>query len=70
MVLARWESTLAALERDPMTLDGQLDWVTKLALLAGVRRTATASRGTTPSCRCSTSSTTTSVPTGRSTSGS
>jgi proteasome accessory factor A len=33
MVLARWESTLAALERDPMALDGQLDWVTKLALL-------------------------------------
>ena len=33
MVLARWESTLAALERDPMTLDGQLDWVTKLSLL-------------------------------------
>jgi len=32
-VLARWESTLAALERDPKTLDGQLDWVTKLALL-------------------------------------
>ena len=32
-VLARWESTLAALERDPLTLDGQLDWVTKLALL-------------------------------------
>ena len=37
-VLARWESVLTALERDPMTLDGQLDWVTKLALLRGLRR--------------------------------
>ena len=33
MVLARWESVLGALERDPMALDGQLDWVTKLSLL-------------------------------------
>ncbi len=32
-VLDRWERALAALEQDPMTLDGQLDWVTKLALL-------------------------------------
>ena len=32
-VLARWESVLSALERDPMTLDGTLDWVTKLSLL-------------------------------------
>src|SRR4029079_11721795 len=31
-VLSRWESVLGALERDPMTLDGQLDWVTKLSL--------------------------------------
>src|SRR6266550_6018223 len=31
-VLARWESVLAALERDSMALDGQLDWVTKLSL--------------------------------------
>jgi proteasome accessory factor A len=38
-VLARWESVLGALERDPMALEGQLDWVTKLALLqAYVRR--------------------------------
>jgi proteasome accessory factor A len=33
MVLDRWEQVLSALERDPMLLDGQLDWVTKLALL-------------------------------------
>jgi len=33
MVLDRWESVLAALEADPMSLDGQLDWVTKLSLL-------------------------------------
>ena len=33
MVLARWESVLTDLERDPMLLDGQLDWVTKLSLL-------------------------------------
>src|SRR4029077_18582144 len=33
MVLARGETVLGALERDPMALDGQLDWVTKLALL-------------------------------------
>jgi proteasome accessory factor A len=32
-VLARWEAVLGALERDPSTLDGQLDWVTKLGLL-------------------------------------
>ncbi len=36
-VLARWEATLTALERDPMTLNGQLDWVTKLALLDAYR---------------------------------
>ena len=33
MVLERWEQVLSALERDPMLLDGQLDWVTKLSLL-------------------------------------
>jgi proteasome accessory factor A len=32
MVLERWEQVLGALERDPMLLDGQLDWVTKLGL--------------------------------------
>ncbi len=32
-VLDRWESVLGALETDPLSLDGQLDWVTKLALL-------------------------------------
>jgi Pup amidohydrolase len=32
-VLTRWESALGALERDPLTLEGQLDWVTKLVLL-------------------------------------
>jgi proteasome accessory factor PafA2 len=32
-VLARWEAVLGALERNPATLDGQLDWVTKRALL-------------------------------------
>ncbi|MGH9015402.1 MAG: depupylase/deamidase Dop [Acidimicrobiia bacterium] len=37
MVLDRWEATLAALERDPATLDGRLDWVTKLALLEAYR---------------------------------
>jgi proteasome accessory factor A len=36
-VLRRWEQTLGALERDPLTLDGQLDWVTKLALLEAYR---------------------------------
>ncbi|HWS45466.1 MAG TPA: depupylase/deamidase Dop [Acidimicrobiia bacterium] len=33
LVLDRWESVLGALESDPMALEGQLDWVTKLALL-------------------------------------
>jgi proteasome accessory factor A len=33
VVLDRWEQTLAALERDPAELDGQLDWVTKGNLL-------------------------------------
>jgi proteasome accessory factor A len=32
-ILERWEAALGALERDPMSLDGQLDWVTKLSLL-------------------------------------
>jgi proteasome accessory factor PafA2 len=32
MVLSRWESVLTDLERDPMLLDGQLDWVTKRSL--------------------------------------
>ncbi len=32
-VLDRWEAVLSALETDVMTLDGTLDWVTKLALL-------------------------------------
>ncbi len=37
LVLDRWEATLAALERDPIALDGQLDWVTKLKLLDAYR---------------------------------
>ncbi|HEX6338446.1 MAG TPA: depupylase/deamidase Dop [Jiangellaceae bacterium] len=36
-VLDRWEAVLAALERDPMELAGQLDWVAKLALLESYR---------------------------------
>jgi proteasome accessory factor PafA2 len=36
-VLDRWEATLGALERDPTSLDGQLDWVTKLSLLEAYR---------------------------------
>src|SRR6266508_3793842 len=36
-VLERWEGTLAALERDPSALDGQLDWVTKRQLLEAYR---------------------------------
>lgn len=36
-VLERWESTLESLERDPMTLSGQLDWVAKRALLESYR---------------------------------
>jgi proteasome accessory factor A len=32
-VLDRWESVLAGLESDPMSLNGRLDWVTKLQLL-------------------------------------
>ena len=37
IVLQRWEATLAALEDDPLALDGQLDWVTKYALLRAYR---------------------------------
>jgi proteasome accessory factor A len=33
VILDRWESALSGLESDPMTLNGQLDWVTKLGLL-------------------------------------
>jgi proteasome accessory factor A len=36
-VLDRWEAVLAALERDPMELSGQLDWVAKLELLESYR---------------------------------
>ena len=32
-VLDRWEGVLGALESDPTTLDGQLDWITKQQLL-------------------------------------
>ncbi|HSL12198.1 MAG TPA: depupylase/deamidase Dop [Actinomycetota bacterium] len=36
-ILERWEQVLAALERDPMELSAQLDWVAKLRLLQGYR---------------------------------
>jgi proteasome accessory factor PafA2 len=36
-VLDRWEEVLEGLERDPMSLDGRLDWVTKLSLLEAYR---------------------------------
>src|SRR4051812_47011469 len=36
-VLARWESALNRLGRDPMLLAGELDWVAKLRLLQGYR---------------------------------
>ncbi len=37
LVLDRWESVLDALERDPMELAGQLDWVAKYRLFDGYR---------------------------------
>jgi proteasome accessory factor PafA2 len=37
-VLNRWESVLDRLERDPMSLAGELDWVAKLSLLEGYRQ--------------------------------
>ena len=36
-VLTRWESVLDRLERDPMSLAGELDWVAKLKLLEQYR---------------------------------
>jgi proteasome accessory factor A len=36
-VLDRWESVLARLETDPMSLSRELDWVAKLSLLDGYR---------------------------------
>ncbi len=39
MVLDRWEAMLSALESDPSSLDGQLDWVTKFEPARGLRRT-------------------------------
>ena len=48
-VLARWESVLDRLERDPMSLRGELDWVAKLKLLDGTA-IATGWTGTTRSC--------------------
>jgi proteasome accessory factor PafA2 len=35
--LDRWEQVLTSLDRDPMELSGQLDWVAKLRLLEGYR---------------------------------
>jgi proteasome accessory factor A len=37
-VLARWESVLDRLERDPMSLKRELDWVAKLSLLEQYRQ--------------------------------
>ncbi|WP_406289649.1 depupylase/deamidase Dop [Embleya sp. NBC_00896] len=37
-VLDRWESVLARLETDPMSLSRELDWVAKLQLLEGYRQ--------------------------------
>jgi Pup amidohydrolase len=37
-VLRRWEGVLTALESDPMTLAGQLDWVAKYRLLDAYRQ--------------------------------
>jgi proteasome accessory factor PafA2 len=36
-VLDRWEAVLDGLERDPMSLAAELDWVAKLAILEGYR---------------------------------
>ncbi|OEV12514.1 Pup deamidase/depupylase, partial [Streptomyces nanshensis] len=37
-VLTRWEDVLGRLERDPMSLAGELDWVAKRELMEGYRR--------------------------------
>ncbi|MEV0780630.1 depupylase/deamidase Dop [Streptomyces sp. NPDC050433] len=37
-VLGRWEDTLNRLENDPMSLSGELDWITKKEILEGYRR--------------------------------
>jgi proteasome accessory factor A len=37
LVLTEWEAVLNALETDPLSLDGTLDWVTKRQLLDGFR---------------------------------
>jgi proteasome accessory factor A len=37
-VIARWESVLDGLQRDPMALVAQLDWVAKLRVLEGYRQ--------------------------------
>ncbi len=37
MVLDRWEEVLTGLERDPMSMAAQIDWVAKLRLLEGFR---------------------------------
>jgi proteasome accessory factor PafA2 len=37
-VLARWESTLTKLERDPASCSRELDWVAKLRILEGFRQ--------------------------------
>ena len=36
-VLARWEAVLTGLERDPMELAAQIDWVAKLRMIDGYR---------------------------------
>ncbi len=37
MVLERWQEILTGLERDPMSMGSQIDWVAKLRLLEGFR---------------------------------
>jgi Pup amidohydrolase len=37
LVLRRWEAVLSGLESDPMSLAGQLDWVTKYRLISAYR---------------------------------
>ena len=58
-----WEHGLTQIEKDPLGLDREVDWVIKYKLIEAYREQARPARSTTRGCRCSTSSTTTSTAT-------
>ena len=67
--LDMWEHCLKGLESDPLSLHRECDWVAKYRLIEAYRDRHSPLRCTAPTCRCSTSSTTTWTGPGASTTG-